>query len=83
MNAAIVDKKLSCVCRNASITSAVVAGPDGNTGVAGVPTESLEKDEEDESLLIESCAGRCCRGVVPSLNVRRIGEVSCCADSFR
>ncbi|PIL22362.1 hypothetical protein GSI_15050 [Ganoderma sinense ZZ0214-1] len=82
MNAAIVDRKLSCVCRSASITSAVVAGPDGNTGVAGVPTESLENDDDEELLLIESCAGRCWRGV-PSLNVRRMGEVSCCSDSFR
>ena len=82
MNAAMVERKLSCVYLRASVSSAVVAGPHGKTGVAGVPTESLENDDDEESLLTESCAGLCPRGVL-SLNERRAGEASCCSDNFR
>ena len=83
MNAAMVERKLSCVKRRASRSSCVVAGPDGNTGVAGVPTESLDRDDEDDVLLTDNCAGLWCRGVVAELYVGRVGEVSCCSDIFR
>ena len=37
------------------MTSAVVEGPEGNTGVGGVPIESLEDPEEvDDRLLTDN-----------------------------
>ena len=57
MKAAMVERKLSWVNRSASVSSDVVAGPEGKTGVAGVPTESLDIDDEEEVLLTDACAG--------------------------